>query len=67
MEFQIKREYRIETEREDDGRWLAEVVNAPVNGILAYGKTPELAKAAAMALLERVLAERREHNEAVPE
>lgn len=60
-------EYKVETEREDDGRWLAEVVNAPVNGILAYGKTAELARAAALALLERVLAERREHNKAAGE
>jgi predicted RNase H-like HicB family nuclease len=59
-------EYQIETEREDDGRWLAEVVNAPVNGILAYGKTPELATAAAMALSERVLAERREQTKPHP-
>jgi predicted RNase H-like HicB family nuclease len=59
--------YRIEVERENDGRWLAEVVDAPVDGILAYGKTREQAKAAAIARLERVLAERPEPSEDAPE
>ena len=40
----------IETEREDDGRWIAEVPELP--GVLAYGATQgeAMAKAAAMRI-----------------
>lgn len=48
--------YKIETEREADGRWLAEVVDVP--GVLAYGATENEAKASAQALALRVLADR---------
>lgn len=56
---------RIDIEQEPDGRWLAEVEALP--GVLAYGvtKTDALARVQAIAL--RVLAERLEHGEAVPE
>jgi predicted RNase H-like HicB family nuclease len=53
---------RIETEREDDGRWLAEVPELP--GVLAYGATPQEASRQAEILALRVLAERLEHGEA---
>src|SRR5262245_29894154 len=46
---------RIETELEDDGRWIAEVPQLP--GVLAYGATAEEAAAKAEALALRVLAE----------
>jgi predicted RNase H-like HicB family nuclease len=55
----------VETEREKDGRWLAEVPALP--GTLAYGTTQEEAVARAEALALRVLAERLEHGEPVPE
>ena len=55
----------IEMEQEEDGRWLAEVPELP--GVLAYGATPEEARARASALALRVLAERLEHGEPVPE
>lgn len=55
----------IETEREADGRWLAEVIE--VAGALAYGPTREQAIAHAQALALRALAERLEHGEAVPD
>ncbi len=55
----------IETEPEDDGRWLAEVPE--LSGVLAYGKTREEAVARAQALAMRVLADRLEHGESVPE
>ena len=55
----------IETEREDDGRWLAEVVE--ISGALAYGATREAAIAHAQALALRVMAERLEHGEEVPD
>ena len=53
----------VEIEREDDGRWLAEVPAVP--GALAYGRTREEAAAKAEALALRALAERLDM--AVPE
>jgi predicted RNase H-like HicB family nuclease len=53
--------YRVEIEREDDGRWLAEVIDLP--GCMAYGATPEESLARAQALALRVLADRLEHGE----
>jgi predicted RNase H-like HicB family nuclease len=59
------RAIRVEVEREDDGRWLAEV---PVlAGALAYGQSREEAVAKAEALALRILAERLEHGEPTPE
>jgi predicted RNase H-like HicB family nuclease len=55
---------KIEVEREDDGRWLAEVVDLP--GVLAYGKSREEAVERVQALSLRVLADRLEHGENVP-
>jgi predicted RNase H-like HicB family nuclease len=55
----------IEVEQEDDERWLAEVVKLP--GVLTYGSTREEAIAKAQALALRVLADRLEHGESVPE
>ena len=54
--------FTIETELEDDGRWIAEVVEIP--GTLVYGSTTEEAVAKVQALALRVLAERVEHGEA---
>jgi predicted RNase H-like HicB family nuclease len=54
----------IETEREDDGRWMAEVPELP--GVLTYGQTREEAIQRVQALALRVLADRIEHGEAVP-
>lgn len=53
--------YRVEIEREEDGRFLAEVVDLP--GVLAYGATAELALAHVQALALRVLADRLDHDE----
>lgn len=53
----------VETERETDGRWIAEVPDLP--GVLAYGATRERAVANAEALALRVIAERLENNEIV--
>lgn len=55
----------IETEREADGRWLAEVLE--IAGALTYGATREQAIANAQALALRAMAERLEHGEAVPD
>jgi predicted RNase H-like HicB family nuclease len=57
--------FTIETEQEDDGRWLAEVPELP--GVLAYGATRDEAMARAQVLALRVIAERIEHNEAKPQ
>ena len=57
--------FTIEHEREDDGRWLAEVPEIP--GALAYGATANEAMAKAEALALRVLAERLEHDEFGPQ
>ena len=54
----------VDVEREDDGRWIAEVTDLP--GALAYGKTRDEAVAHAQALALRVLAERLEHGEELP-
>ena len=54
--------YSLECEREDDGRWLAEVIELP--GVLAYGSSQEEATAKAEALALRVIAEQLEHGEA---
>jgi len=51
--------FTVECEQEDDGRWLAEVLELP--GLLAYGQTPEEATAKAQALALRVLSDRLEH------
>jgi predicted RNase H-like HicB family nuclease len=48
----------IEYEREEDGRWVAEVPELP--GVMAYGTTAEEAMIKAEALALRVLAERLE-------
>ncbi len=56
--------FTVEYEREDDGRWLAEVIELP--GVLAYGRTSEvIAKAQALAL--RVLADRLEQGDSATE
>lgn len=53
--------FTIECEREEDGRWLAEVPELP--GALAYGASAEEAMARAEVLALRVLADRLEHGE----
>jgi predicted RNase H-like HicB family nuclease len=57
--------FRVETEREDDGRWIAEVPELP--GVLAYGSSAAEAQAKVQALALRVVADRLEHGEAGPE
>jgi len=57
--------FTVEVEQEEDGRWIAEVVDLP--GALAYGQSPEDARARVQALALRVVADRLEHGEAGPE
>lgn len=55
----------VEVEREDDGRWLAEVPELP--GVLAYGQSREQAIGRVQALALRVLADRLDHGEPAPQ
>ncbi len=57
--------FTIELEQEEDGRIIAEVPDLP--GVLAYGQSRDEAVARAKALALRVLADRLEHGEPVPE
>ncbi len=56
---------KIEIEREEDGRWIAEIPDLP--GAMVYGdsRNEVISKAEALAL--RVLADRLEHGEEIPE
>ncbi len=55
----------LETEQEEDGRWIAEVRELP--GVMVYGSSTEEAVAKAKALALRVVADRLEHGEAGPD
>jgi predicted RNase H-like HicB family nuclease len=54
----------IELDREEDGRWIADVPALP--GVLVYGATREEAIARVQALALHVIADRIEHGEAAP-
>lgn len=56
---------KIELEREEDGRWIAEIPDLP--GVMAYGidRSDAIEKAEALAL--RILADRLENGETIPE
>ncbi len=56
---------KIEIAREEDGRWIAEVPE--LSGVMAYGDTQAEAIAKAEALALRVIADRIDHGEAIPE
>jgi predicted RNase H-like HicB family nuclease len=53
--------FTIELEREDDGRWLAEV--PALSGVMCYGTDRDEAIARVQALALRVIADRLEHRE----
>jgi len=55
----------IEIEREEDGRWIAEVPD--LAGVMVYGQSYEEAISKVKALALRVLADRLEHGEEIPE
>lgn len=56
---------KIEIEREEDGRWIAEVPE--LSGVMVYGTTRQGALAKAEALALRVIADRLDHGETIPE
>ena len=53
--------YKIEIEQEDDGRYIAEIVELP--GVLVYGNSQEEAILKVQALALRVLADQLEQSE----
>jgi predicted RNase H-like HicB family nuclease len=56
---------KIEIDREENGRWIAEVPELP--GIMVYGRTRGQAISKAEALALRVIADRLDHGESIPE
>jgi predicted RNase H-like HicB family nuclease len=56
---------KVEIEQETDGRWIADVPS--LLGAMAYGKTRAEAVAKAEALVLRILADKLEHGEFVPQ
>jgi predicted RNase H-like HicB family nuclease len=63
-ERQAEMKFTVESEQEEDGRWLAEVKELP--GVLTYGKDPDEAASRAQALALRVIADRLENGETSP-
>jgi predicted RNase H-like HicB family nuclease len=57
--------FTMELDRETDGRWIAEIPDLP--GVMVYGATREEAVSRAKALALRVIADRLEYGEALPE
>jgi predicted RNase H-like HicB family nuclease len=53
--METKKKFTIETEKETDGRWIAEILELP--GVMAYGKTRGQAQTRVEALAFRVLAD----------
>ncbi|MEI6310500.1 MAG: type II toxin-antitoxin system HicB family antitoxin [bacterium] len=56
---------KVEIDKEEDGRWIAEIPE--LSGVIVYGNTRNQAIARAEALALRVLADRLEHEEEIPE
>ena len=56
--------YTLDCGQEEDGRWIAEVVELP--GVMSYGASRDEAILKAEALALRAIAERLEHREAKP-
>ncbi len=57
--------FSMEYEQEDDGRWLAEVLELP--GALACGRTVQEAVSQVQALGLRIVADKIEHREVPPD
>jgi len=54
-------DFQIEFEREDDGRWIAEITTLP--GAMAYGASRQEAESKVQAIALRVLADRLEREQ----
>jgi predicted RNase H-like HicB family nuclease len=58
-------EFEIVFDREEDGRWIAEIESLP--GVLAYGGTKTEAQSKVEALALRVVADQIEAGRSIPE
>ena len=58
-------QFKIELDREQDRRWIAEIPDLP--GVMVYGRTRRQAIERVRVLALRVLADRLEHGESIPE
>ena len=58
-------DFSVDVEREVDGRWIGEVTELP--GVMVYAASRDEAIARAKALAFRVLADRLDHGEDIPE
>lgn len=61
----IPMEFEILFDREEDGRWIAEIESLP--GVLAYGATRTEAQSKVEALALRVVADQIEANQSIPD
>jgi predicted RNase H-like HicB family nuclease len=61
MPEHISNHFTIETEQEDDNRWIAEILE--ISGVLVYGNTQQQAITKAQSLALRVIADKLEHGE----
>ena len=58
MNQHISKNFTIETEQEEDGRWIAEILE--ISGALVYGNSQQEAIANVRSLALRVIADRLE-------
>ena len=58
-------DFEIVFDREEDGRWIAEIETLP--GVLAYGATQAEARSKAQALALRVIADQIEADQSTPD
>ena len=58
-------DFTVEVDREEDGRWICEVPDLP--GVMTCGASRDEAVAKTRALAFRVLADRLDHGEDMPE
>ena len=61
MKNSIPNHFTIEVEQEEDGRWIAEILEIP--GVLSYGLTQQQAISNVQALALRVIADKLEQGE----
>lgn len=60
MKNSIPHHFTIEIEQENDGRWIAEILEIP--GVLVYGSTQQQAISNVQALALRVIADKQKTN-----
>ena len=63
MQKQVINQFTIESEQEENGRWIAEILEIP--GALVYGNSQKQAITKVQALALRVLANKLENGEIV--